>query len=159
MWQYTALIYFFSNLGQVCGFMSHSNCCFLICIQISQETSKVVWYSHFFKNFPWSALIHTVKGFGIFSEADIDFFVLEFSCFFYDPVDVGNLISVYTAFSKSSLKIWEFLVHIHLKPSLEDFEHYFLACEMSAIVQYLEYFLELPLFVIGIKTESCGVLK
>ena len=78
-------------------------------------------------------MIHTVKGFNIVNEAEVDAF-LEFSCFFYDPVDVGNLISGSSAFSKSSLYIWKLLVHILLKPSLKDFEHDLLACEMSAIV-------------------------
>ena len=91
--------------------MSGSNCCFLTCIQISQEASKVVWYSHLFKNFPQSAVIHTVKGFSIANEEEVDVF-LEFFCFFYDPKDVGNLISGSSAFSKSSLNIWNFLVHV-----------------------------------------------
>ena len=82
----------------------------------------MVWYSHLLKNFAQFAVIHTVKGFNIVNEAEVDAF-LEFSCFFYDPVDVGNLISGSSAFSKSSLYIWKFTVHILLKPSLEDFEH------------------------------------
>ena len=99
-------------------------CLFLACIQISQEAGKVVWYSHLFKNFPQLVVIHTVKGFSVVNEAE-DVFFLEFSCFFYDPMDVGNLISGSSAFSKSSLNIWKFSVHILLKPSLENFEHYF----------------------------------
>ena len=87
------------------------NCCFLICLQISQEAGKVVWYSHLFKNFPQYVVIHTVKGFSIVNEAEVGVF-LEFSCFFYDPVDVGNLITGSSAFSKVSLYIWKFLVHI-----------------------------------------------
>ena len=78
-------------------------------------------------------MIHTVKGFGIVNKAEIDVF-LELSCIFDDPVDVGNLISGSSAFSKSSLNIWKFTVHVLLKPGLENFEHYFTACEMSAIV-------------------------
>ena len=94
----------------------------------------MVWYSHLFKNFPQCAVIHTVKGFRIVNKAEIDVF-LELSCFFSDPVDVGNLISVSSAFSKSSLNIWKFTVHVLLKPGLENFEHHFeLACEMSAVV-------------------------
>ena len=93
----------------------------------------MVWYSHLSKNFPQFVVIHTIKGFNVANEAEIDVF-LEFSCFFYDPVDVGNLISGSYAFSKSSLYIWKLLVHILLKPSLKDFEHDLLACEMSAIV-------------------------
>ena len=104
--------------------MSSSNCCFLTCIQISQEAGQVVWYSHLFQNFPQFILIHTVKDFGIVNKAEIDVF-LELSCFFDDPADVGNLISSSSAFSKSSLNIWKFAVHILLKPGLENFEHYF----------------------------------
>ena len=102
--------------------MSSSNCSFLTCIQISQEADKVVWYSHLFKNFPQIVVMHTVKGFGVVNEADVS---MELSCFFVDLTDVGNLISGSSAFSKSSLNIWTFTVHILLKPGLENFEHYF----------------------------------
>ena len=78
-------------------------------------------------------MIHTVKDFGVFNKAEVDVF-MEFSWFFYDPMDVGNLISISSALSKSSLNIWKFMVHILLKLGLENFEHYFLVCEMSAIV-------------------------
>ena len=108
----------------MCCSMSSSNCCFLTCIQISQEAGQVVWYSPLFKNFPQFVVIHTVKGFGIVNKAEIDVF-LELSCFFDAPTDVGNLISGSSAFCKSSLNIWKFLVHILLKPGLENFEHYF----------------------------------
>jgi len=84
----------------------------------------VVWYSHLLKNFPQFVVIHTVKGFGIVNKAEVDVF-LELSCFFNDPADVGNLISGSSAFSKSSLNICKFTVHILLKPGLENFEHYF----------------------------------
>ena len=94
----------------------------------------MVWYSHLFQNFPQFIVIHTVKGFGIVNKAEIDVF-LELSSFFDDPVDVGNLISGSSAFSKTSLNIWKFTVHILLKSGLENFEHSLLACEMSAIVQ------------------------
>ena len=104
--------------------MSSSNCCFLTCIQVSQEAGQVVWYSHLFQNFPQFVVIHTVKHFGIVNEAELDVF-LELSCFFCDPADVGNLISGSSAFSKSSLNIWKFSVHVLLKPSLENFNHYF----------------------------------
>ena len=104
--------------------MSASNCCFLTCIQVSQEAVKVVWYSDLFKNFPQCVVIHTVKGFGIVNKAEVDVF-LEFSCFFDDPADVGNLISGSSVFSKSSLNMWKFSVHVLLKPRLENFEHYF----------------------------------
>ena len=84
----------------------------------------MVWYSHLFKNFPQFTVIHTVKGFGIVSKAEVDVF-LELSCFFDDPADVGNLVFGSSAFSKSSLNIWNFLVHILLNLSLKkDFEHY-----------------------------------
>ena len=83
----------------------------------------MVWYLHLFKNFPQFVVIYTVKGFSVVNEAEVDVF-LEFSCFFYDPTNVGNLISGSSAFSKSSLCICKFLVHILLKPSLKDFEHY-----------------------------------
>ena len=101
------------------------NGCFLACIQIFQEASKVVWYSHHIKNFPQFVVIHTVKAFGIVNKAEIDVFFLELSCFFDDPADVGNLISGSAAFSKSSLNIWKLSVHVLLKLSLENFEHYF----------------------------------
>ena len=104
--------------------MSSSNYCFLICIQISQESGQGVWYSHLFKNFPQFVEIYTVKGFGIVNKAEVEVF-LEFSYFLNDAKDVGNLISVSSAFSKSSLNIWKFTVHVLLKPSLENFEHYF----------------------------------
>ena len=104
--------------------MSSSTCCFLTYIQISQEAGKVVCYSHLFKIFPQFVEIHTVKGFSIVNEAEVYVF-LEFSCFFYDSADVGNLISGSSAFSKTSLNIWKFTVHVLLKPDLENFEHYF----------------------------------
>ena len=126
-------MYSFSYLEPVCCSMSSSHCHFLTCIQISQEAGQVDWYSHLLKNFPQFIVIHTVKGFGIFNKAEIDVF-LELSCFFDDSVDVGNLISGSSAFSKTSLNIRKFTVHIWLKPGLENFEHYFTSGEMSAIV-------------------------
>ena len=115
-------MYSFSYLEPVCCSMSGSNYCFLICIQVSQEAGKVVWHSHFFKIFPQCVVIHTVKSVNVVNEAEIDVF-LEFPCFFYDPVDVGTLISGSSAFSKSSLYMWKFSVHVLLKTSLKDFEH------------------------------------
>ena len=103
--------------------MSSSNCCFLTCIEISQEASQVGWYSHLFQNFPQFIVSHTVKGFGIVNKAEIDVF-LELSCLFHDPAEVGNLISGSSAFSTTSLNIWKFMVHILLKPGLENLEHY-----------------------------------
>ena len=114
----------FPQLEQVHCSMSSPNCCFLTCIQIYNDVSKVVWYSHHSKNFPQFIVIHTVKGFGIDNKAEIDVF-LELSCFFDDPMDVCNLISDSSAFSKSSLNIWKFMVHVLLQPGLENFEHYF----------------------------------
>ena len=84
----------------------------------------MVWYAHLFQNLPQFIVIHIVKGFGIVNKTEINVF-LELSCFFDDPVDVGNLISGSFAFSKSSLSIWKFIVHVLLKPGLENFEHYF----------------------------------
>ena len=104
--------------------MSGSNCCFLTCIQISQEAGQIVGYSHVFQNFPQFVVIHTVKGFGVVNKAEIDVF-LYLSCFLHDPADVGNLISGSSAFSKTSLNIWKFMVHVLLKLGLENFEHYF----------------------------------
>ena len=83
----------------------------------------MVWYSHLFQNFPQFVVIHTAKGFSVVNKAEVDV-LLDFSCFFYDPVDVGNLISGSSVFSKFSLYIWKFSVHVLLKPSLGDFEHY-----------------------------------
>ena len=84
----------------------------------------MTWYSHLFQNFPQFGVIHTVKGFGIVNKAEVDVF-LKLSCFFDDPADVGNVISGYSAFLKSSLNSWKFTVHVLLKPGLENFEHYF----------------------------------
>ena len=134
-------MYSFPNLEPVCPSMSSSNCCFLTCIQISQE----VWYSHLFKNFPQFVVIHTVKGFGIVNKAEIDFFWN--SCFYDDPMDVGNLISGSSVFSKSILKIWKFIFHILLKPHIENFEHHF-ACmwdQCKCVVNILWHSLSLGL--------------
>ena len=133
--------------------MSSSNCCFLTCMHVSQETGKVVWYSHLFKTFPQFAVIHTVKGFSVVNKAEVDIF-LEPSCFVYDPVNVDNLISGSSAVSKSSLNIWKFSDHVLLKPSLENFEHCFASvwdeCNCMGIWTF---------FGIGMKTDlsqSCS---
>ena len=115
-------MYSFPNLELVRCFTSISNRCFLTCMPVSREVGMVVWYFQLLKSFPQFVVIHTVKGFSIVNEAVV---FLEFSCFFYDPTYVGNLISGSSAFSKSSLYIWKFSVHVLLKPSLEEFEHYF----------------------------------
>src|SRR5574341_1516944 len=117
-------MYSFFYLEPVCCSMSSSNCCFLTCVQFSQEAGQVVWYSHLFWNLPQFIVIHTVKGFGNVNKAEIDVF-LELSCFFHDPADVGNLISGSSAFSQTSLNIWKFTVHVLLKTVLKNFEHYF----------------------------------
>ena len=84
----------------------------------------MVWYSYLFQNFPQFVVIHTVKGFSVVNEAEVDVF-LEVSCFSYDPTVVGNLISGSSAFSESSLNIWKFMVHVLLNPGLKNLEHYF----------------------------------
>ena len=108
-------MYSFLNLEPISCSMSGSNCCFLTCIQVSQERDKVVWYSDLFKNFPQFAVIHTVKGFSIIKAADV---FLEFPCFLYDPTNVSS-----SSFSKSSLYVWKFSVHVLVKTRLKDFEH------------------------------------
>ena len=123
-WHYAALMYYFPYLEPVHCSMSSSNCCFSTCKQISQAAGQVIWYSHLLKNFPQFAVIHTVEGFGIVNKAEIDVF-LELSYFLNNPTDVGYLISGSSGFSKSSLNIWTFSVHLLLKPHLENFEHYF----------------------------------
>ena len=151
-------MYSFPDLEPVCCSMSSSNCCFLTCTQISQDAGQVVWYSHLLKNFPQFFVIHTVKGFGIVNKAEVDVF-LELSYFLDDTTDVGNLISGSSAFSKSSLNIWKFMVQELLKPGLKNFEHYFASVRVSAIVWYFEHSLGLPFFGIGMKTDlfqSCG---
>ena len=119
-------MYSFPDLEPVYCFTSNSNCCFLTFIQISQQAGQVVWYSHYFQNFPQLVVIHTVKGFGVVKRAEIDVFP-ELSCFFDDPADVGNLLSGSSAFSKTSLNIWKFTVHILLNPGLENFELCFIS--------------------------------
>ena len=117
-------MYSFPNFEPAGYSMSRSNCCFLTCIQVSQETGKVIWYSNFFKNFPQFVVIHMTKGSSVVSEAKVDVF-LELSCLFDDSMDAGNLVSDSSAFSKSSWYICKFSVHVLLKLSLKDFEHYF----------------------------------
>ena len=126
------MTYTFPYLEPVCCSKSSSNCCFLTYIQISQQAGKVVWYSHLLKKFPQFVVIHTVKGFRVVNKAEV---FLELSCFINDPTDVTNLISGFSAFSKCSLNIWKFTVHVLLKPGLRILNITLLACEMSAVVQ------------------------
>ena len=138
--------------------MSSSNCCFLTCIQISREVGKVVWYFHLLNNFPQFIVIYTVNGFGIVNKAEIDVF-LELSYFVDDLVDVDNLISGSSAFSKTSLNIREFKDTYCWSLAWRILSITLLACEMSAIVWQFEHCLALPFFGIGMKTDlfqSCG---
>ena len=126
-------MYSFPDLEPVCCSMSSSNCCFLTCTHISQKEGQMVWYFHLFKNFPQFIVIHTVKSFSIVNKVEVDVF-LELCCFFDDPKGVGNLISGSSAFSKSSLNIWQFTVDVLLKPGLEILSSTLLVCEMSTNV-------------------------
>ena len=116
--------------------MSRSNCCFLTCIQISQEADQVVWYSHLLKNLPQFLVIHTVKGFGIVNKEEVDVF-LELSCFFDDPMYISNLISGSSAFSKSSLNIQKFTVLNYLNLAWRILIITLPACELNGIVPSL----------------------
>ena len=138
--------------------MSGSNCCFLTYIQISQEAGKVVWYFHPLKNFPQFVVIHTVKGFGLGNETEVDVF-LELSCFFDDPAYVGSLISGSSVFSKTSLNIWKFMVQVLLKPWLENFEHYFTSMWDECNCAVVWAFFGIAFLWIGVKPDllqSCG---
>ena len=148
-------MYSFPNFEPVPCSMSSSNYCFLNCIQVSQEAGKLVWYSHLqeFSSLLWS----TQSGFSVVNEAQVDVF-LEFPCFLYDPADVGNLISSSSVLSKSSLNIWNLLVHILLKPRLKDFQHYLVGMwnELNCVVVWDS--LALPFIGIGMQTklfQSC----
>ena len=124
-------------------------------MQISQQAGQVVWYSHLLKNFPQFVVMHTVKDFDIVNKAEIDVF-LELSYFFNDPADVGSLISGFSAFSKTSLNIWKFMVHYYWSLAWRILSITLLACEMSATVHSLA----LPFFGIVMKTDlfqSCGL--
>jgi len=147
-----------SQFGINLLFHVSSNCCFLTCIQISQEACQVVWYSHLLKNFPQVIVIHTVKGFGIVNKAEVNVF-LELSYFFYDLVDVSNLIFGSSAFSKTSLNIWNFMVHVLLKPGLENFEHYFTSMWDGCNCAVVRAFFDITFLWDGMKTDlfqSCG---
>ena len=153
-----SLTYCFPNLELICCSMSSSNCCFLTCVQISKQTGEVVWYSYLFKNFWQFVVIHKVKGFGAVNKAGVDVF-LEFSGFINDPIGVGNLISDFSDFSISSLRIWSLWFTYCWSLAWRVLSITFLACEMSAIVRLFEHYLTLPFFRIGMKTDlfpSCG---
>ena len=125
-WHFTwcsALSYSFPTLEPLHSSMSDSDCCFLTCIQLSQEEGKMVLYSHVFKNFPVCCDRHSQRSWSS-QHAEVYSF-LELPCFLYDPTDVGNLISGSSGFSKTSLNTWKFMVHVLLKPGLENLEHYF----------------------------------
>ena len=141
----------FSCLEPVCFCMSSSNCGFLTCIQIFQEADQVVWYSQLLKNFPQFIVIHTVKGFNIVNKADVFSGTL---LFLDDPADVGKLTPGSSAFSKTSLNIWKFTVHILLKPGLENFEDYFTSVwdECNCVVVWAFFGIAF-LWDIGMKTD------
>ena len=163
-------MYSFSNLEPVCCSTSSSNCCFLTCIQVSQEAGQVVWYPHLFQNFPQFIVIHTVEGFYIVNKTEIDVFLelscsfddiadiaiwslvplsfLELSCSFDDIADIGNLISGSSIFSKTSLNNCKSSVHVLLKPGLENFEHY-----LTSIWDECNCAVVWAFFGIGMKTD------
>ena len=131
--------------------MSSSNCWFLMCIQVSQEAGKMIWYFHLLRNFPQFVVIHTVKGLSVVNKAKVDIF-LEFFCFLYDPKNAGNLISGFSAFSKPTFYICKFLVHV--LPRLKDAEHYLASMwNEHTSDEYSEQSLALPFFGIGMKTD------
>ena len=136
-------MYSFPNLEPVCCSTYVSNYCFLSCIQSSQETGKVVWYSFLFKTFTQFLVIHTFKGFIVFSEPEVDNF-LDFSCLFYDPVEAGNLISGSFAFSKSSCTSGSSYFSYCWSPAWRILSIILLACEMSAVVQLFKQFCQCP---------------
>ena len=151
-WQYAVLTYPFPNFEPVYCSMSGSNCCFLTCIQVSQEVGKMVWYSHFLKNFPQFVVTHSQRlkrrrwsRCRCFS----GIFLLFLRSSGFWQFDQG-----FSVISKCSLYIWKFLVHVLLKPILENFEHYFASMWESATVSYFEHSLLLPFFGIGRKTDS-----
>ena len=124
-------MYSFPNFEPVCCSMSNSTCCFLTWLQISQDASKVVYYSQLLKNFPQFAMIHTIKGFDIVNNVEVGVF-LELSCFFYDPMNVGNFTPASCAFSKSSLNIWKFMFMFCWSLVWRILSITLLVCEMSA---------------------------
>ena len=147
---------FFLDFEPISCSIQGSNCCFLTCIQVSQKTGKIVWYSHLSKSFPQFFMIH--KGVSIVNETEIDV-SLTSPCFLYNPVNVGNLISSSSSFSKPSLDIWKFLFRIMLKPTCKILSITLLAWEMNAVVWWSAYSLVLSFLETGIRTglfQSCG---
>ena len=144
-------MYSFPYLEPISSSMSSSKCCFLTCTQITQDAGQVVWYSHLFKNFPQFIVIHAVKGFGIVNKVEVGVF-LELSCFFFDPMDGGNLIYGPSAFSKSSLNM-EVHSSCTIEPALKNFEHYFISVWDEYNCAVVEHSLALPFFGIGMKTD------
>ena len=146
-------MYFSLNLELVYCSMSVLTVASWHAYKISQKAGKVVWYSHLFKNFPQFVVMHTVKGFSVVNEAEVDAF-LEFPCFFCDLAYVGNFICDSSTFSKSSFYIWKFSVHLLLKPSLNDFENY-----LASMWDECSYAVVRTFFGIGMKSnlfQSCG---
>ena len=144
----------FPNLEPFHCSMSGSTCCFLTCIQVSQETGKVVWYPHLIQNFPEFVVTHNKQSKRLeCSQWSRSKCFSGFSCFFYDPTGVGNLICGSSAFSKSGLYIWKFSVQVLLKPSLENFEHYFGCMWNECNCSVVEHSLALPFFGIRMKTD------
>ena len=151
-------MYSFSYLEPVCCFMSSSNCCFLICIPVSWDVLRWSGVSISFNNFSQFVVIHTVKGFSIVNEAEVDAF-LESPCLFNGPTDAGNLISSFSAFSTTNLNILISWFMYCRSPAWKTLSNILLVCEMSANVQWLEISLPSPLFGIRMKTDifqSCG---
>ena len=150
-------MYFFPDLEPVCCSTSSSSSCFLTCIQISQEADKLVLYSHLIKYFPQVVVIHTVKCFGVINKAEGDVF-LELSCFSYDPTDVDNLTSGFSAFSNLAWTSGSSRFTYYWSLAWRTLSITSLECEMSAIVQQLKHFLTLSFFGIVMKTDIFPLL-
>ena len=148
-------MYSFPHLEPVCCSMSSSNCCFLTCIQISQEAGQVVWYSHLFENFPQFVVIHTIKGFGIVNKADV---FLELSCFFDDPAELAIWSLVPLPFLKPAWISGSSWLTYCWSLAWKILSITLLVCEMSATVQRLEHSLALPFIGTGMKTDLKTVL-
>ena len=152
------LSYSFLDLEPISYSIQGFNCCFLTLIQVSQETGKMVWYSHLSKNFPQFVMIYTVKGFIVVDETEIDVF-LKFPCLLYNPVNVGNFISRSSSFSKPSLDIWRFLVCLMLKSSMQDFKHDWLfwpTAKYSMFLHELNWATSFPVTLHCLLTLCCS---